>query len=157
MDASIKFIDVSASCRLMQSINILHNPPKGYMAVTRLMCMVGAIPPFSPFIVDFLRQMRIAPMQLHPNSYAYLHTLYIAYREILGIELTFDDVHFFYNFKHRTRETPSFCYFESVPKRKIISAPFSSKAGDSRLEWFYVKQQPGCARRWTKSSKALIF
>ena len=96
-------------------------------------------------------------MQLHPNSYAYLHTLFIAYREILGVELTFDDVHFFYNFKHRTRETPSFCYFESVPKRKIISTPFSSKAGDSRLEWFYIKQQSGCARRWTKSSKALIF
>jgi len=134
-----------------------HNPPEGYMTVTRLMCMVGAIPPFSPFIVDFLRQMRIAPMQLHPNSYAYLHTLFIAYREILGVELTFDDVHFFYNFKHRTRETPSFCYFESVPKRKIISTPFSSKAGDSRLEWFYIKQQSGCARRWTKSSKALIF
>ena len=32
-----------------------HNPPEGFMAITRLMCMVGAIPPFSPFVVDFLR------------------------------------------------------------------------------------------------------
>ena len=129
-----------------------HNPPEGYMSVSRLMCMVGAVPPFPPFVVDFLRRMRIAPMQLLPNAYAYLYTLYIAYREILGEEPTFDDIHFFYNFKHRTQETPSFSYFESVPKRKIILLPFSSKAGDPKPEWFYIKQQPGCGRRWTKSS-----
>ena len=80
---------------VLPKTNRPHNPPEGFMAITRLMCLVGDIPPFPPFVVDFLRQMRISPMQLHSNSYAYLYTLYIAYKEVLGIEPTFDDIHFF--------------------------------------------------------------
>lgn len=32
-----------------------HNPPEEYMAISRLMCVIGAIPPFLPFVVEFIK------------------------------------------------------------------------------------------------------
>ena len=55
-----------------------HLAPEGYMAISRLMCWVGAIPPFPPIVIETLKRLGIAPMQLHPNAYAALYTLYCA-------------------------------------------------------------------------------
>ena len=90
-----------------------HLAPEGYMTVSRLMCWVGAIPPFPPIVIETLKRLGIALMQLHPNAYAALYTLYIAYAEILHTELTFKDLKFFYLFKHRSSATPNFSFFES--------------------------------------------
>ena len=97
-----------------------HLAPEGYMTVSRLMCWVGAIPPFPPIVIETLKRLGIASMQLHPNAYSALYTLYIAYAEILHTELTFKDLKFFYLFKHRSSATPNLSFFESVANRKVL-------------------------------------
>ena len=133
-----------------------HLAPKGYMAISRTMCLVGAIPPFPPIAIETLRRLGIAPMQLHPNAYASLYTLYIAYAEILHAELKFRDLTFFFLFKHRSSATPNFSFFESVANRKILYDGYSN-IGDPKSDWFYIRKQAGCSRRWLKSSKLLSF
>ena len=129
-----------------------HLAPEGYMTVNRLMCWVGAIPPFPPIVIETLKRLGIDPMQLHPNAYAGLYTLYIAYEEILHTELTFKDLKFFYLFKHRSSTTPKFSFFESVANRKVLSDGHSN-IGDPKADWFYIQRHAGCSRRWLKSSK----
>ena len=129
-----------------------HLAPEGYMAISRTMCLVGAIPPFPPIAIETLKRLGIAPMQLHPNAYASLYTLYIAYAEILHTELTFRDLTFFYLFKHRSSANPNFSFFESVANRKVLYDGYSN-IGDPKSDWFYIKRQAGCSRRWLKSSK----
>ena len=108
--------------------------PEGYMTVSRLMCWVGNIPPFSPIVIETLKRLGIAPMQLHPNAYAALYTLYIAYAEILQTELTFKDLKFYYLFKHRSTATPNFSFFESVVNRKVLFDGYRN-IGDPKADW----------------------
>ena len=122
------------------------------MTVSRLMCWVGAIPPYPPIVIETLKRLGIAPTQLYPNAYAALYTLYIAYAEILQTELMFKDLKFFYLFKHRSTATPNFYFFESVANRKILSDGYNN-IGDPKADWFYIKRKAGCSRRWLKSSK----
>ena len=122
------------------------------MIVSRLMCCIGAIPSFPPLVVDLLRHLHIARMQLHPNASAALYTLYIAYAEVLQTELTFKDLTFYNHFKHRSTGAPNFSFFESVANRKILYDGYSN-IGDPKSDWFYIRKQAGCSRRWLKSSK----
>ena len=129
-----------------------HLAPEGYMAISRTMCLVGAIPLFPSIVIETLKRLGIAPMQLHPNAYASLYTLCIAYAEILRTGLTFRDLTFFFLFKHRSSATPNFSFFESVANRKVLYDGYSN-IGDPKSDWFYIKKQAGCSRRWIKSSK----
>lgn len=120
------------------------NPLGGYMSISLPICNVGAIPPFPSFIVNFLRRMNLVPMQFHPIACGNLLSLYYLYMRYLGYPPTFDDLAFLFHFKHNEKQSPSLLYFKDARGWKIIEE-ISSKVGDPRREWFWVRGQPGCA------------
>lgn len=54
-------------------------PPPGFISVNKHMCSHGAVPPFNTFLEKLLRQLSIAPSQLHPNGYAILMGLCVLF------------------------------------------------------------------------------
>ena len=88
-----------------------HNPPEGYTAFNRHACAAGTLPPFNDYIREVLAYLDIAPSQLHPNGYASLNGLFIAFMEHLYRPPRPTEIRYLFNFKSRT-DSPSFTFLE---------------------------------------------
>ena len=73
-------------------------PPPGFISVNKHMCSHGAIPPFNPFLEKLLRQLSIAPSQLHPNGYAILMGLCVLFMGAIRRLPTFEEINFLCTF-----------------------------------------------------------
>lgn len=102
------------------------SPPPGYVAVNRYMLMMGAVPPFNPFLEDILRHLAIAPMQLHPNGYAILIGLYVLFMRVKQRAPSFKEICSLYAFKRR--EKPSIIFVEAK-RSKVITDLVESVKG----------------------------
>ena len=76
------------------------NPPEGYMAWSKYHCMCGTVPPLNQWIASFVNFLRIAPMQLQPNSYAMLNSMYVIFMQRYNRRPTFREIRFFYNVRN---------------------------------------------------------
>lgn len=129
-----------------------HIPPDDHMAISVPMCNVGAIPPFPLPIIEFLRRMNLAPMQLSPIAYGLLLSICYLYTRYLKYPPTFNDIAFLFNFRHNETQSPSTLYLEAVRGWKIIEE-VPTKVGETKRDWFWIKRQPGCAQYWLQCGK----
>ena len=112
-------------------------PPSGFVAVNKLMCQIGAIPPFNPFLSDVLRRLAVAPFQLHPNGYAILLGLCVLFERTFQRLPSFEEVCFFYNFV-RGKDHPSILYVRSARNRRLI-LDIPDSAHGFLNQFFYVR------------------
>ena len=131
--------------RLPEPSDRPHTPPEGYTACNRYIFWSGAIPPFTEFLRNILREIGIAPGQLIPNSYAQLQCMYMLFLEHLFREPTIDDVRFIYRLK--SQPGSPYIFFESSKATKILTGQWH-KLGAFKSEWFYIRCPPGFAQRW---------
>ena len=123
-----------------------HNPPEGYTAFNRHACAAGTLPPFNEYIREVLSFLRIAPSQLHPNGYALINSLFIAFMECLHRPPLPIEIRYLFNFKTRG-DYPSFTFLEAVRNCQVVTGSWT-RLSYYRTEWFYVRCPPGFARRW---------
>ena len=126
-----------SSMRLPGPNDTAGTPPEGYMAWSRYHCMCGTIPPLNQWIGTFTNYLRIAPMQLQPNSYAILNSMYVIFMERYKRRPTFREIRFFYNIKNYRRGSP-FLNLESAHKNKTVLDLYN-KFSMFKKEYFYVK------------------
>lgn len=123
-----------------------HNPSEGYTAFNRHACAAGTLPPFNEYIREVLSFLRISPSQLHPNGYASINSLFIAFMECLHRPPLPIEIRYLFNFKTRG-DYPSFTFLEAVRNCQVITGSWT-RLSYYRTEWFYVRCPPGFARRW---------
>jgi len=83
-----------ADARLLEKDQFADIAPLGFVTVYKQMCSHGAIPPINPFLGTFLRQLSIAPSQLHPNGYAILLGLCVLFSRTLNRLPSFEEIRF---------------------------------------------------------------
>ena len=96
------------------------NPPYGFVAVNRQMCLSGAIPPFNDFLRTLLLRLTISPFQLHPNGYAILMGLCVLFRRTLDRSPSFEEILYLCSVA-KSKGHPSLIIVRSARNRKLIS------------------------------------
>ena len=127
------------------------NPPYGFVAVNRQMCLSGAIPPFNDFLQQFLLRLSISPFQLHPNGYAILMGLCVLFRRVLDRLPSFGEICYFCSFT-KTKDHPSIVVVRSARNRKLIT-DLSESAHGFLNQFFFVRCPPGFYAIWRVGSK----
>ena len=115
--------------------------PPGFVTVNRHMCLHGAIPPFNSFLGTFLRQLSIAPSQLHPNGYAILLGLCVLFERTLHRQPSFEEICFLCQFG-KSKEHPSIMYVRSARNRRLIM-DLPDTAHGFLSQYFYVRCPAG--------------
>ena len=131
-----------------------NSPPQGYIAINRHMCLAGAIPPFNPFLEEFLRRLRISPFQLHPNGYAILQGLCILFGRTIKRLPTFDEICYLCTFSHNKEHT-SILYLRSARSRRLIT-DLSDSAHGFLNQYFFIRCRPGFYGIWRKAGESYI-
>ena len=130
-------------------------PPPGFISVNRLMCSYGAIPPFNPFLENILRQLSIAPSQLHPNGYAILLGLCVLFMGAIRRLPTFEEINFLCIFgKGRTH--PSIINVKGARSRRLILDLRDSAHGYLN-QFFYVNCPVGFYSIWREGGKTHVY
>jgi len=101
------------------------------------MCSHGAIPPFNPFIGTFLRQLSIAPSQLHPNGYAILLGLCMLFSRTLNHLPSFEEIRFLCTFG-KGKDHPSIVNIRGARNRRLIF-DLPETAHGFLNQYFYVR------------------
>ena len=94
-------------------------PPQGFISVNKHMCSHGAIPPFNPFLEKLLRQLSIAPSQLHPNGYAILMGLCVLFMGAIRRLPTFEEINFLCTFA-KGKTHPSIINVKGARNHRLI-------------------------------------
>ena len=125
--------------------------PLGFVTVNRQMCSHGAIPPFNPFLGTFLRQLSIAPSQLHPNGYAILLGLCVLFLRVFNRLPTFDEVRFLCTIG-KGNDHPSIMNVKGARNRRmILDLPESAHGFLNR--YFYVSCPAGFYSIWREGGE----
>jgi len=93
--------------------------PFGFVTVNKHMCSHGAIPPFNDFLGTYLRQLSIAPSQLHPNGYAILLGLCVLFSRTLNHLPTFEGICFLCTFG-KGKDHPSIVNIRGERNQRLI-------------------------------------
>ena len=125
--------------------------PPGFVTVNRQMCLSGAIPPFNNFLQHLLRQLAIAPFQLHPNSYAVLMGLCVLFGRTLDRLPSVDEIYYLCS-SIRTKDHPSIVVVRSARNRKLVVG-LPDTAHGFLTQYFYVRYHPGFYAVWREGSK----
>ena len=125
--------------------------PPGFVAVNRQMCSSGAIPPFNNFLQHLLRQLAIAPFQLHPNGYAVLMGLCVLFGRTLDRLPSVDEICYLCSFV-RIKDHPSIIVIRSARNRKFVVG-LPDTAHGFLTQYFYVRCPPGFYAVWREGSK----
>jgi len=115
------------------------------------MCSHGAIPPFNNFLGTFLRQLSIAPSQLHPNGYAILLGLCVPFSRTLNRLPTFEEIRFLCTFD-KGKDHPSIVNIRGARNRRfILDLP---ETGHGFLsQFFYVRCPAGFCSIWREGGE----
>lgn len=108
-----------ADARLPEDGQFADIAPLGFVTVNRLMCSHGAIPPFNSFLGTFLRQLSIAPSQLHPNGYAILLGLCVHFMRVFNRLPSFEEVRFLCTIG-KGKDHPSIMNVRGARNRRLI-------------------------------------
>lgn len=129
-----------ADARLPEDGQFADIAPLGFVIV-RQMCSHGAIPPFNSFLGTFLRQLSIAPCQLHPNGYAILLGLCVLFLRVFNRLPTFDEVRFLCTIG-KGKDHPSIMNVKGARNRRLILDLPESGHGFLN-QYFYVSCPAG--------------
>ena len=127
------------------------NPPRGFIAINRQMCLSGAIPPFNDFLRILLLRLSISPSQLHPNGYAILMGLCVLFRRTFDRLPSFEEIRYLCSFA-KSRDHPSLIIVRSARNRKLISDLTESVHGFLN-QFFFARCPPGFYADWRVGSK----
>jgi len=125
--------------------------PLGFVTVNRQMCSHGAIPPFNDFLATFLRQLSIAPSQLHPNGYAILLGLCVLFSRTLNRLLTPDEICFLCTFG-KGKDHPSIVNVRGARNRRLI-LDLPETAHGFLTQYFYVNCPVGFYSIWREGGE----
>lgn len=115
-------------------------PPAGYVAVNPQHLEFGLRFPLHSYLVAILNDLKLAPFQLTPNSYAQITSLALLFRKN---ELPFPTPKIFrylYSFKGTKDELYYMAARSSDYKRLLPqgNAKGRSNVGDYKSHWFYI-------------------
>ena len=144
---------VESDAILPERNNTADIAPSGFVTINRQMCLSGGIPPFNDFFQQLLRQLSIAPSQLHPNGYAILMGLCVLFRRTLDRLPSFGEVCYLCSFT-RTKDHPSITVVRSARNRKLIVG-LPDTAHGFLTQFFYVRCPPGFYGVWRVGSKGV--
>ena len=130
------------------------NPPYGFVAVNRHMCLSGAIPPFNDFLRTLLLRLTISPFQLHPNGYAILMGLCVLFRRTLDRLPSFEEIRYLCSFT-KSKDHPSLIIVRSARNRKLLSDLTESVHGFLN-QFFFARCPPGFYAIWRIGSKTSV-
>ena len=130
------------------------NPPYGFVAVNRQMCLSGAIPPFNDFLRTLLLRLTISPFQLHPNGYAILTGLCVLFRRTLDRLPSFEEICYLCSFA-KSKDHPSLIIVRSARNRKLTSDLTESVHGFLN-QFFFARCPPGFYAIWRVGSKISV-
>jgi len=125
--------------------------PAGFVTVNRQMCTHGAIPPFNDFLATFLRQLSIAPSQLHPNGYAILLGLCVLFLRTLNRLPTPDEIFFLCTFA-KGKDHPSIVNVRGARNRCLI-LDLPETAHGFLTQYFYVNCPTGFYSIWREGGE----
>lgn len=126
-------------------------PPQGFVSVNKHMCSHGAIPLFNPFLEKLLRQLSIAPSQLHPNGYAILMGLCVLFMGVLKRLPTFEEINFLCTFA-KGKTHPSIINVKGARNRRLILKLPESAHGYLN-QFFYVNCPAGFYSIWREGGE----
>ena len=129
-------------------------PPPGFISVNRHMCSHGAIPPFNPFLEQLLRQLSIAPSQLHPNGYAILLGLCVLFMGAIRRLPTFEEINFLCIFA-KGKTYPSIISVKSARNRRLI-LDLPDNAHGYLNQYFYVNCPVGFYPIWREGGETHV-
>ena len=144
---------VESDAILPERNNTADIAPSGFVTINRQMCLSGGILPFNDFFQQLLRQLAIAPSQLHPNGYAILMGLCVLFRRTLDRLPSFGEVCYLCSFS-RTKDHPSITVVRSARNRKLIVG-LPDTAHGFLTQFFYVRCPPGFYGVWRVGSKGV--
>ena len=130
------------------------NPPYGFVAANRQMCLSGAIPPFNDFLRTLLLRLTISPFQLHPNGYAILMGLCVLFRRTLDRLPSFEEIRYLCSFA-KSKDHPSLIIVRSARNRKLISDLTESVHGFLN-QFFFARCPSGFYAIWRVGSKISV-
>jgi len=125
--------------------------PAGFVTVNRQMCSHGAIPPFSDFLASFLRQLSIAPSQLHPNGYAILLGLCVLFSRTLNRLPTSEEI-FFLCYFSKGKDHPSIMNVRGARYKGLI-LDLPETAHGFLTQYFYVNCPAGFYSIWREGGE----
>jgi len=123
--------------RLPEADGRAYNPPKGYMAWSKMHCWYGAVPPPNTWLSSFVVYLNICPFQLHPNAYAILCSLYIIFQRKYQRAPSNWEVRYLYNARGHTRGSPYISLEPATSFRLVLD--LYSKLSAFKRQWFYVR------------------
>ena len=126
-------------------------PPPGFVTVNKHMCSHGAIPPFNSFLEKLLRQLSIAPSQLHPNGYAILMGLCVLFMGVLKRLPTFEEINFLCTFA-KGKTHPSIINVKGARNRRLI-LDLPKSAHGFLNQYFYVNCPAGFNSIWREGGE----
>ena len=88
-------------------------PQKGFMAFSDAIIRSGGALPLHSFFIKVLDYFELAPLQLSPNSWVTLSSLYVLYHHVHSREPSMSEVHYFYTLRANT-SAPGFYQLQKV-------------------------------------------
>ena len=106
-----------------------NDPPEGFFSYSHLIMRVGAHLPLWSYFIDVVEYFGIVPLQLAPNGYSILTTLYIIYTQMGFLQPTPLEVNYMYTLKKIPSGGAGFYYLSAWSSWKlnlIENIPFNA-------------------------------
>ena len=124
---------------------------KGSYQLTNTCALTEPFPLFNSFLEKLLRQLSIAPSQLHPNGYAILMGLCVLSMGVLKRLPTFEEINFLCTFANG-KTHPSIINVKGARNRRLILELPESAHGYLN-QFFYVNCPAGFYSIWREGGE----